>query len=227
VGRSGQVRSGAWESIAQLFNALCIANLWDTPPGGFKAAALIGKYNETKNLFYSYCRHKQYGESGDAAFVGSAREATVEAMYRPVFQLFIEANMQNKAAAVPTFTVSGVGTTRDELVAVTTGTSVDVVLVRHGGTGGKNSAGKDMKYRPDRLQRARTVALPDADEDDRRDDTIPAGCFDTGKESAPSSQEPEKKKAKKTTVVDAMNAAAARSDQMFLDAIQGQSNALR
>ena len=218
----------AWESIAQIFNTLCIANLWDTPPGGFKTAALIGKYNEIKNLFYSYCRHKQFGESGDDAFVGSAREALVAAMNRPVFQLFIEANMQNKAAAVSPFTISGAGTARNELVAVKTGPSVDVVLVRHGGTRGRDSAGNDVKYRgPERsLKRTRTVAPPDASEDDRRDDTLPAECFDTGEDSAPSSQEPITKKPKKTTVVEAMNAAALRSDQMFLAAFQGQSDNL-
>jgi hypothetical protein len=149
-------------------------------------------------------------------------------MHRPVFDLFIEANMQNKAAVVPPFTISGAGTARNELVAVKTGPSVDIVLVRQGGTRSKDSAGNDMKWRgPGRsLQRTRTVAPPDADEDDRRDDTLPAECFDKGEDSAPSSQEPITKKPKKTTVVAAMNAAALRSDKMFLDAIQGQSNAL-
>ena len=219
----------AWESIAQLFNALCIANFWDTPPGGFKTAALIGKYNEIKNLFYSYCRAKNNGgESGDAAYVGSAREALVEAMYRPVFDLFIEANMQNKAAAVSPFTISGAGTTTNELVAVKTGPILDLVLVRHGGTRGTDSAGNDMKYRgPGRsLKRTRTVAPPDAAEDDRRDDTLPAECFDTGEDSVPSSQEPERKKKKRTTVVEAMHTAALKSDQMFLAAFQGQSDNL-
>ena len=102
--------TAAWESIAQAFNALCTAKLWDTPPDGFKTAALIGKYNEIKNKFYSYCRAKQFGESGDAGYVDSTRQAVVEASFRPVFKLFIDANMQNKAAAVPPFTISGGGT---------------------------------------------------------------------------------------------------------------------
>ena len=80
----------AWEAIAQTFTALCDANLWDTPPDGFKTAALIGKYNEIKNKFYSYCRAKQFGESGDAGYVDSARQAVVEGSFRPVFKLFIE-----------------------------------------------------------------------------------------------------------------------------------------
>ena len=64
----------------------------------------------------TYCRAKQFGESGDAGYVDSTRQAVVEGSFRPVFQLFIEANMQNKAAAVPPFTISGSGTTGNELV---------------------------------------------------------------------------------------------------------------
>ena len=33
----------AWEAIAQTFTALCDASLWDTPPDGFKTAALVCK----------------------------------------------------------------------------------------------------------------------------------------------------------------------------------------
>ena len=215
--------TAAWESIAQAFNALCAASLWDTPPDGFKTAALIGKYNEIKNKFFAYCRAKQFGgESGDAGYVDSARQAAVESSFHPVFKLFIEANMQNKAAAVPPFTISGSGTTGNELVKNgATGMRVDLVLLRHGGTHGKDSEGRDTKYRPDRprftLKRARTIAPP---EDDCVDDTLPIECFD----SAPSSQEPVnepvKKKPKKATVVAAMAAAQDPSDQKFIDAIQ-------
>ena len=214
--------------------------MWDTPPDGFKTAALIGKYNEIKNKFFSYCRAKQFGESGDAGYVDSTRQAVVEGSFRPVFQLFIEANMQNKAAAVPPFTISGSGTTGNELVkngaTAATGMHVDLVLLRPGGRHGKDSEGKDTKWRPDRprsqaaLSRTRTVAPPVAEGDECIDDTLPIECYNTSGDSAPSSQEPVKepvkKKTKRATVVAAMAAAQDLSDQKFIDAMKGQSDQL-
>jgi hypothetical protein len=152
-----------------------------------------------------------------------------------VFKLFIEANMQNKAAAVPPFTISGSGTTGNELVKNgATSMNVDLVLLRHGGTHGKDSDGIDTKYRPNRarttLKRTRTVAPPVAEGDDCVDDTLPIECFITSGDSAPSSQEPVKepvkKKKKKATVVAAMAAAQDLSDQKLIDAMKGQSDQL-
>ena len=210
--------------------------MWDTPPDGFKTAALIGKYNEINNKFFSYCRAKQFGgESGDAGYVDSARQAAVEGSFLPVFKLFIEANMQKKAAAVPPFTISGSGTTGNELVKNgATSMNVDLVLLRHGGTHGKDSDGIDTKYRPGRprtaLKRTRTVAPPVAEGDECIDDTLPIECYNTSGDSAPSSQEPVrepvKKKTKKETVVAALAAAQALSDQKFIDAMMGQSDQL-